>query len=505
MKKPSQNFLTKASQKNVGPANKSSKKRSQSDGAQPAPKKKRIVPQNHLIAAPIFPMEQASDVIQKLKDGIEEAVIIDAAFSTESFNGSTMVKYWNARVKAEHRVDAPTSAEDLIANKKKYTGLPGINGGMWHGYATSVHDSAIDSPAIDQIFTEITGTSDWEIHPNRMRFNLKDNDDGWKQAHLEGEHVMKSTSDIGCIVCLTAGRTFTYYAGSNNDPDARDLYRDNGGPKSRFISLKPEQMTKWTRTTITTTKPGQIILFAGSVIHEISKLNTSLSLFLSPFDPVKYIDEVPFYSGIEYQPVVVVPTTTAEAFKDNMKALKKARAQANKLKKNNPGAPPIPTRLRLPGKVRQDPKEFAVLSRKECDLFGTLFHGPGYVWPSGKETFPMMHMMAFNAFAPKMLSFMFSKTLDIDKDKNSETYKQFTLQDKFNYEVITRELVEGCPEFDMSYFDDLPFQNISAEEIEAMKIKYNGIPDVAWPLIRVWIKDIRKCSDNVCIRRGYIK
>jgi hypothetical protein len=493
MKKPSQK---KASQKRShGGETKQGKNKKN--------KKKRIAPQNNLVTAPIFPMDQASDAIAKLKNGIEEAVIIDAAFATNSFDGNTMVKYWNARVKAEHRVDAPTSAEDLIANKKKYTGLPGINGGMWHAYATSVHDSAIDSPAIDQIFTEITGTPDWEIHPNRMRFNLKDNDDGWKQAHLEGEHVMKETSDIGCIVCLTAGRTFTYYAGSNNDPDARDLYRKYGGPKSRFISLKPKDMTKWRRTTITTTKPGQIILFAGSVIHEISKLNTSLSLFLSPFDPATETDEVTFYEDIVYQPPTGM-AESAEQAKINSKALDKARAQANKLKKNNPGAPPIPSRFRLPGKIRKDPTEFAGLSRKQCDLFGTLFHGPGYVWPSGKETFPMMHMMAFNTFAPKMLSFMFTKAWDIDKDKNSEKVGQFTLQDKFNYEVITRELVEGCQEFDMSYFDDLPFQNISAEEIEAMKMKYNGVPEVAWPLIQYWVKDIRKCSPNVCKRRGYI-
>ena len=42
------------------------------------------------------------------------------------------------------------------------------------------------------------------------------------------------------------------------------------------------------------------------------------------------------------------------------------------------------------------------------------------------------------------------------------------------------------------------------DEIEAMKLQYNGIPDVAWPLIRYWVKDIRLCSPNVCKRRGYI-
>jgi hypothetical protein len=373
---------------------------------------------------------------------------------------------------------------------------------MWHAYATSVHDSAIDSPAIDQIFEEITKTPDWEIHPNRMRFNLKDNDDGWKEAHLEGEHVMQGTSDIGCIVCLTAGRTFTYYAGSNNDPVAQQLYSENNGPTTRFIKIKPDDLANWERTTITTTKPGQIILFAGPVIHEISRTNVSLSLFLSPFDPATETDEVDFYRSIVYQPPEMA--TTSEQAKINSKALDKARKKANNYKKARPGAPPIPTRFRGPGKIRQDPTEFAGLSRKQCDIFGTLFHGPGYVWPSGKETFPLFKMMAYNAHAPKLLSFMFTKAWDIDKDENSETKGQFTLQDKFNYEVITRELVEGCPEFDMSYFDDLPFQNISTDEIEAMKLQYNGIPDVAWPLIRYWVKDIRLCSDNVCKRRGYI-
>ena len=187
-----------------------------------------------------------------------------------------------------------------------------------------------------------------------------------------------------------------------------------------------------------------------------------------------------------------------------MKALKKARAQANKLKKNNPGAPPIPTRLRLPGKIRADPSQFAGLSRKQCDIFGTLFHGPGTMWPSGKETFPMFHMLSFNSFAPKLLPFMFKNFFDFDTNKQSETFKQVTKQRKFDYSIITRELVANCPEFDQSYFDDLPFQSITSEEIEAMKLQYNGIPSVAFSVIQYWVKDIRLCSDNVCKRRGYI-
>ena len=74
-----------------------------------------------------------------------------------------------------------------------------------------------------------------------------------------------------------------------------------------------------------------------------------------------------------------------------------------------------------------------------------------------------------------------------------------------NYEVITKELVDGCNDFDQAYFDDLPFQDITPEELIELKVKYNGIPQVAWGLIEYWTKDIRECSDMVAKRRGYIK
>ena len=455
-------------------------------------------PINYLKQTHIYNLNEAFGVIEALKQGLEDAAIIDVDFLTNIFPGDVMVKGWNSRVKKKYRVNAPISIDDMITNFAKYKGLPGITGGMWHTYATNVHDAALDSPIIDTIFTDITGTPNWQVHPNRMRFNTQNNDKGYTEAHLEGAHVMKTTSNIGCIVCLSAGRTFTYYAGSNNDTDAQQLFSENGGIQSSFIKLKPHQLTKWQRTTITTTKPGQIILFAGSVIHEISRINRSLSLFLSPFDPEKDIDGTDFYSSINYEPLNE-PPTTPEAFKTDLKALKKARSLANKLKKSTPGAPVFPLRLRLPGKIRQDPKEFSGLTRKQADIFGTLFNSPGTVWPAGKDTFPMFHMMAFNSFEPKLLSFMFIETLDFDSNN------QVTLQRKFNYEVITKELVDGCNDFDQTYFDDLPFQDITPEELIELKVKYNGIPHIAWGLIEYWTKDIRECSDMVAKRRGYIK
>ena len=99
----------------------------------------------------------------------------------------------------------------------------------------------------------------------------------------------------------------------------------------------------------------------------------------------------------------------------------------------------------------------------------------------------MMHMRALNAFKPKLLPFCF--------DFNG----------KFNYEVITPELVANCPEFDPTYFENLPLANVSEVEIAAMRAKYTGIPDAAWPLVKYWTKDPRECSENICKRRDYIK
>jgi hypothetical protein len=428
--------------------------------SQPPPAKRRKKMsgnQNYDIEAPEFEANQVSEAIELLKSGKEEAIIINSDFGI-TWDGPTMVRYFNSRCKPDYRVPVPNDSSEL--SLKTYN-LPGIAGGMWHAYCTRGHDDVIDSAVFDKIATEITGDPNWKVCPNRYRFNPVNKDDGWKQAHLEGEHVMLDTSDIGCIVCESVGRTFTYYKGSNNDPDARKLYSKMGGPVTRFVMPKQHQIAQWPRVTIRTTKPGQIILFAGSVIHEISRKNKSLSLFLSPYNTQTDIDEESFYSGL-------------------------SKAAAISKKKTTPGAPPLPWRFLPDGTKRQHPKEYAQLTRRQSDIFGSLFHSGGAYWPSGKPTFFMFHMMAFNAWSPKLLPFMFDE------------------QGKYNYEVITPELVAECTEFDPSYFEQLPFAQITLEEIEKMKAKYSGIPSVAWHLIKYWTKDIRQCSDNVCRRRGYI-
>tara|TARA_B110000008_G_scaffold42370_1_gene39706 strand:+ start:1946 stop:3241 length:1296 start_codon:yes stop_codon:yes gene_type:complete len=428
--------------------------------APPAKRRKKTTgnPNQHDQVVP-FDADQVKEAIARLKSGDIEVAIIDAG-AVPKCPGLEMVRFWNARAVPKHRVPVPRNWSDIDAKACK--GLPGINGGMWHAYATTAHDFALDSPVVDAIFTETTGTSDWKIRPNRMRFNPVNKDDGYKAAHIEGPNVLSDHSGVSAIVCVTPGRTFTYYKGSNNDPRARQIFQDMGGKTSLFVQPTQAQLAPWPRTTIRTTKPGQIILFADSVAHEISRIGkNSLSLFLSPYDPAKAVSEVEFYAGLN-------------------------RKQAICKKKAERSAPPLPTTLMLPGQRRQHPKEYFGLTRRQTEIFGSLFHSTGSYWPSDKPTFFLMHMMAFNAFKPKLAPWCF--------DENG----------KYNYEVITPELVSQDPNFDQSYFEKLPLANVSEVEIASMKAKFTGIPESAWDLIRYWTKDPRKCSENVAVRRGYI-
>jgi len=427
--------------------------------ASSAKRRKASGNKNHFEEVVVYEPSDTSEAIALLKSGEIEVAIINAGITIDC-PGLQMTRYWNARVKSGYRVPVPQTWSDIDA--KTYKTLPGIAGGMWHSYATSAHDLALDSPVVQRVFDEITGTTGWKIRPNRMRFNPVNKDDGYKAAHIEGPHVLTEDSGIAAILCVTPGRTFTYYKGSNNHAEARRIFTEMGGKTSLFVKPSQAQLTRWPRTTIQTTAPGQIILFADSVVHEISRLGkNSLSLFLSPYDPSTVVSEVNYYAGLN-------------------------RKQAIIRKKAAVSAPPLPTTLMLDGQRRQHPKEYYGLTRRETEIMGSLFHSTGSYWPSDKPTFFLMHMMAFNAFQPKLLPFCF--------DSNG----------KYNYEIITRELVADCPEFDLTYFDSLPFKDITEEEVAQMRATFVGIPAIAWSLIKYWTKDPRECSENVCRRRGYI-
>lgn len=488
---------------------------------------------NHILKPDIinseymYPATKVSDAIRDLKDGKKEAVIIDAGIELQSsFSGDEMVRFWNSRVKPTYRVEVPNTISDI--KYKTYKNMPNHGTGMWNAYATSMHDTALDSPVINTIFTEVTGTDKWKITPNRIRYNIPNmskinnefNDGGYSSAHIEGEHVLSESSGISCIVCITSNRSFTFYKGSNNNSSMRDIFTEamERPDFNNFEQPTQTDLTDFERTTIYTTRPGQIILFADSVVHEISKHNESLSLFLSPYNPIHVQNENIYYDDF----------TKEEALKIRKLNMLKRPTGLRTI-------PVLPLKFRMPGILKQHPKEFDNLTRYETDVFGSLFHIGGSHWPSGKETYFMHHNQASGAHLKKYLPFCFTNerewlkkdsklnsqyvcdyvdtlTTNEEKVKYSAELKKkksegkFIIKRKFNYELITPNLVRNCDDFDgKTYFDNLPLANILDVEIATMKVKYDGIPNIAWPLIKYWTKDPRKCSDQVAYRRGYIK
>jgi len=487
---------------------------------------------NQFIEAHVYKTTDAQKAIDAIRQGEHEALIIDADLKLP-FPGASMVNYWNFRVKEEYRVPVPLQWSDM--NKKVYRQLPGFNSGMWHTYATKAHDAVLDSPVIDSIFTAITGTKDWQVHPNRLRVNGANDDKGYEHAHLEGQHVLRATTGVSAIVCVTKGRTFTYYKGSNNHQEARALFRKKGGIAKSFVSLTQDELKGWQRTTITTTKPGQIILFADSVAHEVSRWGKySISLFMSPYDPRTCCDENAFYQNL-------------------------STYQANKKRKNTKDAPPLPISLMTAGQRRQFPQEYTGLTFREAEVLGSLFHSTGARWPSGKPVFFLMHMMAMGAYKKKLLPFCFKYVANKNKTENSAKYNYEFLTDTLlgrsnmlpsnelvklvnaggsvaveelfhalaKGEPITAAEVKAMPNLQVDqpiapekihkriqgestmslehFHQQLPFYNSTAAEVESLKAQYTGIPAIAFDLCRYWTKNPTTCSKNVCLRRGYIK
>ena len=115
---------------------------------------------NTRIQPPIFTDVKAA--YDALHSGASDAVVVDANLQTQ-MDGLELTRFWNSRVQPKYKVPEPSRWEDFTWDAFK--GLPGIAGGMWHAYATTTHDSVLDSPIVDEICTRITGTSAWKIRP----------------------------------------------------------------------------------------------------------------------------------------------------------------------------------------------------------------------------------------------------------------------------------------------------------------------------------------------------
>lgn len=87
-----------------------------------------------------------------------------------------------------------------------------------------------------------------------MRFNPVNKDDGYKAAHIEGPHVLTDESGIAAILCVTPGRTFTYYHANI----CQDINRKNNYPRRRTQRYHRERQSKDTGQGRNSTGPATI-------------------------------------------------------------------------------------------------------------------------------------------------------------------------------------------------------------------------------------------------------
>ena len=389
----------------------------------------------------------AQEAIEAITSGNYDVVILDLNIE---FDLTGIFDFYNVRVKPHARI----RSFDLNSSNIRF---PGKNAGMLNNYASPQANQLIDMPEIQHLFNLTTGTPNWELKPNRMRLNMHNDDKGDQSIHIEGMNVLQDTTEISFIVCATPGRTFTYYKGSRKDEYARELYRAGGGCTSKFVMLTPQQVVRYKRTTVQTTAPGQIILFADDIIHEISRFNRSISIFLSPFDPQKE------------------PSNPYEGM---------TRAEAIQYRKSHTNAPPFPPQLCTPGQKSHWPPVYQELTSEQCNIAASLLRIHSNIWPSGKYTFEY-HNRASSVWRNVYLPFFYPNGT-------------------FQFDILTHDLVGNCPDFDHTYWDTLPLLNASEAEIEAMKLKFTNIPEPIWRYVRYWVTDPRTLSDNVCRRRGYL-
>jgi hypothetical protein len=419
--------------------------------------------------------DSVSEAVAHLKAGADVAVVRTKVNRAELHSRiqkelKNLCGWWNVRTKPEYNIPEPNL--DMILNPKKYQkewrlwkSLPGLTGGMLHVYDTSVHDLFLQDTNIDELFTMVTGTPDYKLDNNRMRVVIGSSDNGKNTIHIEGENVLGGFG-VEFIVALSNDRSFTYYEGTSENKHCQELFKAGGGLSSHFVMVKPEDMKGFKRKTVTFNS-GDILLFKDNLAHEVCKKSPSVSLFLSPYDPDKYL------------------TTKKRQLEEYSKC---DIPEAKRRQKTNGGLP-LPVSHRTPGQIRQHPSEFSQMLHSDTRIFGSLFLIGGAQWPSSKWTFFLMHMMSYNVHKKKFLPFMFDE------------------HGRFRYEVITPKLLEKHP----TYKDHLesywkkhcPLYEASEEEISTCLAHLDNIPERAKKWARYWLKDVRNYPTTLAIKRNF--
>lgn len=369
-----------------------------------------------------YVIENPQDAIQAIRDGRQEVVLIPKTQATLARVNATieldlpyMFKWYNNAVTLQYHVRDPTLAEILrphqhLAELKqtflgRNRGVPGLTKGMVNYYASHTHDLHLMDANLDQVITYMTGTEQWQVHPNRWRLNLNhiplNRLTKPQQLHIEGPFVgtaQASQTDLSIIVPVSEQRSFIFWEGTATDPsiraDIRQWYLNSNGLTQNFA--QPTGTEPWLSHQNGQTRrrrivwPGtHMLLFVEAVAHEIDLSIPSSGIFISPYNPVTYAEEA------------AEAARAYEGVRDRKAALRVDR----RLKEQNRAALTFHRPLRFRSNQERDnfdpPIFLDDLTRRETEIIGSLFFETGVIWPSGKHVFRLNHPQANRAFWPR--------------------------------------------------------------------------------------------------------
>lgn len=369
-----------------------------------------------------YVIENPQDAIRAIRDGRQEVVLIPKTQATLARVNATieldlpyMFKWYNNAVTPQYHVRDPTLAEILrphqhLAELKqtflgRNRGVPGLTKGMVNYYASHTHDLHLMDANLDQVITYMTGTEQWQVHPNRWRLNLNhiplNRLTKPQQLHIEGPFVgtaQASQTDLSIIVPVSEQRSFIFWEGTATDPsiraDIRQWYLNSNGLTQNFA--QPTGTEPWLSHPNGQTRrrrivwPGtHMLLFVEAVAHEIDLSIPSSGIFISPYNPATYAEEA------------AEAVRAYEGVRDRKAALRVDR----QLKEQNRAALTFHRPLRFRSNQERDnfdpPIFLDDLTRRETEIIGSLFFETGVIWPSGKHVFRLNHPQANRAFWPR--------------------------------------------------------------------------------------------------------
>ena len=356
-----------------------------------------------------FIVEDVQEAMKKISH--QEIILVPFGVSTKleieaiKEDAKIMFKWYNDSTKKESNVPQPT-VEMLLEPKKhrkqwepfvgktrhegktKRFSVPNMQGGMVNLYNSHISQVLINNPVVSELFNVITGTSKWQVHPNRMRLVcVPKTRDNINQLHWETKG-----NKIGVIFTVSEERSFVWWEGTSDmESEEHRAYIEAKG-NSSFIQIPDEDahnlaIFKGKRRRIIIPQ-GYILIWNHFIAHEVCEHVASLSIFLSPFNP----EESEFFDNVKNQP-------------------------------SNPF---------------YFPSQYIGLTPRQTEIAGLFFGIAGSFWPSTKEVFQLWHQQAMNNAVLHALPRLLRPNRNGDEGRNVQYMLPTTGEFK-----PTREELEG--------------------------------------------------------------